>query len=117
MPRPAPVISTTLCAVKVGGWWLVGGGGRALRRGSQWLEVQTTNHQPPTTNHQRRKLPRHRVRADLELHQLALGALAAFDVPHEVRAVVRIQPATLPAPVGIVDAAVHPTVIEPERIR
>ena len=48
-----------------------------------------------------------RVGADLELHQLALGALAAFDVPHEVGAVVRVEPATPPARLGIIDTAVE----------
>src|SRR5687768_11615294 len=57
------------------------------------------------------------VGPQLEFHQLALGALAAFDVPHEVRAVIRIEPATFPAAVRIVDASVEPARIEAERIR
>src|SRR5687767_11201568 len=40
-------------------------------------------------------LPGQRIRPQLEVHHLALRALAAFDVPHEVRAVVGPQPASL----------------------
>src|SRR5687768_13212674 len=58
-----------------------------------------------------------RIGPHLELHQLALGPLAAFDVPHEVRAVVGVERAALPAAVGVVDAAVEPAGVEAERIR
>src|SRR5262249_12527658 len=49
-----------------------------------------------------------RIRADLELCDLAFRALAAFDVPDEVRAVIRVQRAALPSGVRVIDAAVHP---------
>src|SRR5687768_12354209 len=63
------------------------------------------------------QLPLKRIVADLELHHLALGPLAAFDVPHEVGAVVRPQGATLPPGLRIVDARVHAARVEAERIR
>src|SRR5215510_10049830 len=53
-------------------------------------------------------LARQRVRSDLELRDLAFRPFAALDVPHEMRPVVRVQRATFPAGVGIVDPAVHP---------
>src|SRR5262245_18671240 len=49
-----------------------------------------------------------RVGPDLELRDLALRAFAALDVPDEVRPVIRVQRATLPAGAGVVDPAVHP---------
>src|SRR5688572_23047982 len=62
-------------------------------------------------------LPRQRIRTHLELDELALRPHAAFDVPHVVRAVVGVESAALPAGARVVDAAVHPARIEPERVR
>src|SRR5262245_22515271 len=62
-------------------------------------------------------LAREWIRPHLELHELALGPLTAFDVPHEVRAVVGVERATFPAGLWIVDAAVEPARIEPQWIR
>src|SRR5215467_7595481 len=58
-----------------------------------------------------------RIRPDLELDDLPLRALAAFDVPDEVRAVVRVERAALPSCARVVDAPVHPARIEAERVR
>src|ERR1019366_7782784 len=60
---------------------------------------------------------RQRIGSDLELHDLALGPLAALNVPDKVRPVVGVQGTALPAAVGIVDAAIHTARIEAERIR
>src|SRR5690606_30012229 len=60
---------------------------------------------------------RERIRADLHLDELALRALAALDVPDEVRAVVRVERTSLPAGCRVVDATVHAALIEAERIR
>src|SRR6185295_13720822 len=62
-------------------------------------------------------LSRQRIRSQLKVHHFPLGALAAFDMPDEVGAVVRPQPATLPTRARIVDPAIHPARIESERIR
>src|ERR1041385_1399163 len=52
-------------------------------------------------------LPRHWVRANLEVCDLALRALPAFNMPDEVGAVVRPEAAALPAGSRVVDAAIH----------
>ena len=63
------------------------------------------------------RLASQRIRADLELHDLALGTLAAFDVPHEVCAVVGVQRTALPPSVRIIDASVQTAAVEAQRIR
>src|SRR5262245_36386693 len=55
----------------------------------------------------RRQLASQRVGPNLEVHHLALRTLAAFDVPEEVRAVLRPQAAALPPAVRIIDAAIE----------
>src|SRR4029077_12105945 len=77
-----------------GAYRCVRAGSRAVhRKGAARAPFRTTNYQ----------LPLHRVVAQLEVHHLALGALAALDVPHEVRTVVGPQPSTLPSGLRIVD--------------
>src|SRR5438552_12517132 len=63
------------------------------------------------------KLPRQRIRADLELHDLALRALSAFDMPDKMCPVVRVKRPALPSGASVVDAPVHAARVEAERIR
>src|SRR3981189_2891993 len=60
---------------------------------------------------------RQRIRAKLEVHGHRLHALATFDQPRRPIAAAGPQPATFPAGVGIVDAAVKALGVEAERIR
>src|SRR5215831_3654981 len=62
-------------------------------------------------------LMRQRIRTKLEFHELALSTFAAFNVPHKVSAVVRIQRTAFPSGADIVDAGVQSARIEPQRIR
>src|SRR5688572_12833058 len=62
------------------------------------------------------RLPRQRIRPQLEMQHLAGGALAGFSVERRARREGGPQPFAFPARVGIVDAAVHPFRVEPERI-
>src|SRR5499425_26836 len=71
---------------------------------------------PPVSSALRRSL-RQRIRAQLEVHGHGLHALAAFDQPRRAVAARRPQPASLPAGIGIVDAAVESLGVEAERIR
>src|SRR6516164_2141090 len=64
----------------------------------------------------KQRLASQRIGPDLELHNLALCAFAALDVPHEVRAIVGVERTDLPARVRIVDTAIHSSRVESERI-
>src|SRR3954462_3875932 len=63
------------------------------------------------------RLLRKRIRSKLEVHGHRLHALATFDQPRRPVAAAGPQPATFPAGIGIVDAAVKALGIEAERIR
>src|SRR5690554_6945566 len=76
----------------------------------QWPRTSRTTCSPPRS-------ARERVWPDLELDELAEGALAALGMPDEVRAVVRVERAALPTRFGVVDTAVQATVVEAERVR
>src|SRR5438034_9815632 len=60
---------------------------------------------------------RQRVRSNLKVQKLPPGPLPPFDVPHEVRPVIRPDSTSFPAGVRIVDAAVEPARVEAEWIR
>src|SRR5262249_15180915 len=58
------------------------------------------------------------IRSHLEMNDLPLGTLSAFDVPDEVRTVVGPETTSLPVcRIGIVDTSIHTARIETERIR
>src|ERR1700690_837864 len=48
-----------------------------------------------------------RVRAQLEMHELAWHAFAALDMPRGAGIVVRPDSPALPTGIGIIDAAIH----------
>src|SRR6267142_3493114 len=62
-------------------------------------------------------LPSQRVRPNLEVHDLPFCTLTAFNMPDEVRAVVRPQSAAFPSAVRVVDAPIHAARVEPQGIR
>src|SRR5438094_737113 len=93
----------------------------ACRR--SWTPRRTADRGEPRRHHRRRCIrsrissPGERIGPDLELDDLALRTFSAFDVPDEVRAVVRVERTTFPTGIRIVDAAVEPARVEAERVR
>src|SRR3954469_17241009 len=94
-----------------------GAGGRAPRQPHTATAISATPHAADWRRFIRRALLRERIRAELEMRGERSGAFAALDQPRRPIAVGRPQPASLPAAVRIVDAAVQPFRVEPERVR
>src|SRR5580700_8870184 len=62
------------------------------------------------------RLAGQRIRPHLELHDLAFGALPAFNVPDEVGTVIGIESSAFPAGIGIIDTGIHTARVEAQWI-
>src|SRR5207247_9517807 len=105
-----------------------GGGARARATRSEPYAPGTTHGccssgAPAGTRTARRRTaapsasPSERIGTELELHDLARGPFAPFDVEGRSGAVGRPQSLALPASIRIVDASVHPLGVEAHGIR
>src|SRR3990170_984690 len=78
--------------------------------------LRSRRRAPPSASRSASSSPRQWIGTELELHDLARRALAAFHVEGRSRAHRRPEPAALPAGGGIVNSTVQPFGEEPQRV-